>query len=47
VVDTNFVKPGRSLCFAGAELTADGVPVARAHATFHIVTPKVYESSSS
>jgi uncharacterized protein (TIGR00369 family) len=36
-VDTNFVKAGRSLCFAGADLTADGALVARAHATFRVV----------
>jgi acyl-coenzyme A thioesterase PaaI-like protein len=46
-IDTNFVKAGRSLCFTGADLTADGRVVARAHATFRVVTPKTYESSSS
>jgi acyl-coenzyme A thioesterase PaaI-like protein len=47
VVDTSFVKAGRSLCFAGADLTADGVLVARAHATFRVVAPQTYASSSS
>ena len=46
-IDTNFVRAGRSLCFTGADLTADGTLVARAHATFRVVTPRVYESSSS
>ena len=36
-IDTNFVKAGRALCFAGADLTADGRAVARAHATFRVL----------
>jgi uncharacterized protein (TIGR00369 family) len=40
--DTDFVRTGRSLCFAGAAITANGAPIARAHATF-----KVQTSSSS
>jgi uncharacterized protein (TIGR00369 family) len=32
--DTDFVKLGRSICFAEATVRADGVPVARARATF-------------
>ena len=47
VIDTNFVKAGRSLCFTGADLTADGALVARAHATFRVVAPRTYASSSS
>jgi uncharacterized protein (TIGR00369 family) len=40
--ETDFVRTGRSLCFAGAAVTANGEPIARAHATF-----KVQASSSS
>lgn len=40
-VDTGFVKAGRSLCFAGADLTADGRLVAKAHSTFRVVAPKM------
>jgi len=35
-VDTDFVRAGRSLCFAGAQITANGAPIARAHATFKV-----------
>ena len=35
--DTDFVRPGRSLCFAGATITAAGRPIARAHATFSVM----------
>ena len=35
--DTIFVKPGGTLCFAQAFVTADGAPCARAHATFRVV----------
>jgi uncharacterized protein (TIGR00369 family) len=41
-VDTDFVRTGRTLCFAGAQVTANGAPIARAHATF-----RVHASSSS
>ena len=34
--DTDFVRPGRTLCFAGATVTANGAPIARAHATFRV-----------
>jgi uncharacterized protein (TIGR00369 family) len=34
VIDTNFVKAGRTLAFAGADISAGGRMVARAHATF-------------
>ncbi|ALL15397.1 PaaI family thioesterase [Caulobacter henricii] len=34
--DTDFIKPGKSLCFAGATVRADDKPVARAHATFKV-----------
>ena len=37
-IDTDFVRTGRSLCFAGAQITANGAPVARAHATFKLQT---------
>jgi len=40
--DTEFVRTGRTLCFAGAQVTANGEPIARAHATF-----RVHTSSSS
>lgn len=35
--DTDFIKPGKSLCYADATVRADGKPVARAHATFKVV----------
>lgn len=35
--DTIFVKPGGSLCFAQAFVTADGDPCARANAVFKVV----------
>jgi len=41
-VDTSFVRTGRTLCFTGAEIIANGEPIARAHATF-----RVHTSSSS
>jgi len=40
--ETDFIKTGRTLCFAGAAVTANGQPIARAHATF-----RVQASSSS
>jgi uncharacterized protein (TIGR00369 family) len=40
--DTDFVRAGRTLCFAGASVIAEGQPIARAHATF-----RVHASSSS
>jgi uncharacterized protein (TIGR00369 family) len=35
--DTVFVKPGSTLCFAQAFVSADGQPCARANATFRVV----------
>jgi acyl-coenzyme A thioesterase PaaI-like protein len=35
--DTVFVKPGGTLCFAQAFVTADGQPCARANAVFRVV----------
>ncbi|WP_309605208.1 PaaI family thioesterase [Phenylobacterium sp.] len=35
--DTVFVKPGKTLCFAQAFVTADGQPCARANAVFRVV----------
>ncbi|MDO8912872.1 MAG: PaaI family thioesterase [Phenylobacterium sp.] len=35
--DTIFVKPGGSLCFAQAFVTADGEPCARANGVFKVV----------
>ncbi len=34
--ETDFIKTGRTLCFAGAAVTANGQPIARAHATFSV-----------
>jgi uncharacterized protein (TIGR00369 family) len=42
--DTDFVRTGRSLCFAGAVVTAGGEPIARAHATFKVQTTPVQAS---
>jgi uncharacterized protein (TIGR00369 family) len=36
--DTVFVKPGSTLCFAQAFVTADGQPCARANAVFRVKT---------
>ena len=36
-VDTVFVKPGSTLCFAQAFVTADGEPCARADAVFRVL----------
>lgn len=36
--DTVFVKPGRSLAFAQAFVTADGQPVAKANAVFKVIS---------
>lgn len=38
--DTDFVKLGRSICFAEATVRADGVPIARARATFKALEAK-------
>ncbi len=35
--DTHFVKTGGSICFADSLVRADGVPVARASATFKVL----------
>jgi acyl-coenzyme A thioesterase PaaI-like protein len=37
VFDTDFIKPGKSLCYAEATVLADDKPVARARATFKVV----------
>ena len=37
-VDTVFVKPGGTLCFAQAFVTADGQPCARANAVFRVMS---------
>jgi uncharacterized protein (TIGR00369 family) len=39
-IDTGFVKPGRTICFAQAFITADGTICARANAVFRVVAPK-------
>jgi uncharacterized protein (TIGR00369 family) len=36
--DTVFVKPGSTLCFAQAFVTADGQPCARANAVFRVLS---------
>ncbi len=38
--DTDFVKLGRTICFAEATVRADGQPVARARATFKVQEAK-------
>lgn len=38
--DTTFVKPGRTLCFAQAFVTADGEICARANGAFRVVEPR-------
>lgn len=38
VFDTHFVKPGKALCFAEAGVTADGVAIARARASFKVLS---------
>jgi acyl-coenzyme A thioesterase PaaI-like protein len=38
--DTVFVKPGGTLCFAQAFVTADGQPCARADAVFRVLDPE-------
>lgn len=40
-IDTSFVKPGRTMCFAQAFVTADGEICARANAVFRVVAPRV------
>ncbi len=34
--DTDFIKPGKSICYAEATVRADDKPVARARATFKV-----------
>ncbi len=38
-VETEFVKPGRTLSFAQCFVKADGKPIARANASFAVVSP--------
>jgi uncharacterized protein (TIGR00369 family) len=44
--DTVFVKPGRTLCFAQAFVTADGQPCARANAVFRVVDGAVRRTAA-
>lgn len=44
-VDTVFVKPGGTLCFAQAFVTADGQPCARANAVFRTARPAAEASA--
>lgn len=39
-VETSFVKTGRALCFAQCFIAADGKPVAKAAASFHVPPAK-------
>ena len=39
-IETTFVKPGRSICFAQAFVTADGATCARANGVFRVVQPR-------
>jgi len=39
-VETEVIKTGRTLCFAQCLVTVDGVPCARANATFSVAKPK-------
>jgi uncharacterized protein (TIGR00369 family) len=43
--DTVFVKPGSTLCFAQAFVTADGKPCARASGVFRVVAPKTSQAA--
>ncbi len=43
---TDYVKPGRTLCFAQAFVTADGQPCARANAIFRLMTTEVRKPDS-
>ena len=43
--ETGFVKTGRSLCVASALVLADGVPCARANATFTLAAPPAPEGA--
>jgi len=49
VFDTDFVRPGKTLCFAEASVSADGALIARAHASFRVLSavPKTAHSPSS
>jgi len=44
--DTVFVKPGRTLCFAQAFVTADGQPCARASGVFRVVGADVRRTAA-
>jgi len=44
--DTVFVKPGSTLCFAQAFVTADGQPCARADAVFRVMEPEVRRAAA-
>jgi uncharacterized protein (TIGR00369 family) len=44
--DTVYVKPGRTLCFAQAFVTADGQPCARASAVFRVVGGEVRRTAA-
>ncbi|MDB5456803.1 MAG: thioesterase superfamily protein [Caulobacter sp.] len=47
VFDTDFVRPGKTLCFAEASVTADGDLIARAHASFRVLSERPTHSPSS
>ena len=45
IFETGFVKTGRTLCVASALVLADGVPCARANATFTLAAPPLPEAA--
>jgi acyl-coenzyme A thioesterase PaaI-like protein len=42
-IDTSFTRPGSTICFAQAFITADGQNCARANATFRVSAQKAHE----
>jgi uncharacterized protein (TIGR00369 family) len=38
--DTDFIRAGRTLCYAQAAVTANGQPIARAHATYRVLAAR-------
>jgi uncharacterized protein (TIGR00369 family) len=46
-IDTSFTRPGSTICFAQAFITADGQNCARASATFRVSVQKAHERKAS
>jgi acyl-coenzyme A thioesterase PaaI-like protein len=46
-IDTSFTRPGSTICFAQAFITADGQNCARANATFRVSAQKAHERKPS